>query len=134
MIVIIVSVIRSSSARVFPRRCCVKFSAEFSERDLFRLACNACWEILECVEWGTVVQLSGRSEQKRNPTCRHCLSVSVSPPPASPPPPPPSHFFLSFCSFQAAFLAPVERRRREVNEIKKAKHLRFITYMKRNVV
>lgn len=36
------------------------------ERDLFRLACNACWEILECVEWGTVVLLqflSGSAEQ-----------------------------------------------------------------------
>lgn len=37
------------------------------ERDLFRLACNACWEILECVEWGTVVllQLSGCTEQMK---------------------------------------------------------------------
>lgn len=35
---------------------CVKFSLS-KERDLFRLACNACWEILECVEWGTVVLL-----------------------------------------------------------------------------
>lgn len=36
------------------------------ERDLFRLACNACWEILECAEWGTVVllQLSDCIEQQ----------------------------------------------------------------------
>lgn len=71
MTVIKASVICSPSARVPPppqqqqqQRCCVKFSAEFSERDLFRLACNACWEILECVEWGTVVQLSGRAQRK----------------------------------------------------------------------
>lgn len=44
---------------------CVKFSPR-KERDLFRLACNACWEILECVEWGTVVllQLSDCMEQQ----------------------------------------------------------------------
>lgn len=103
-------ILRSSSVRDFPQRCCVKFSAEFSERDLFRLACNACWEILECVEWGTVVQLSGRSEQKRNPTCRHCLSVS--PPPASLSPSLPLHiFFVFLLVFELRFLAPVERRR-----------------------
>lgn len=33
---------------------CVKLTPS-EERDLFRLACNACWEILECEEWGTVV-------------------------------------------------------------------------------
>lgn len=45
---------------------CVKFTPS-EERDLFRLACNACWEILECVEWGTVVllQLSGCTEQMK---------------------------------------------------------------------
>lgn len=45
---------------------CVKFTPS-EERDLFRLACNACWEILECVEWGTVVllQLSGCAEQMK---------------------------------------------------------------------
>lgn len=45
---------------------CVK-SSQSKERDLFRLACNACWEILECVEWGTVVllQLSGCMEQMK---------------------------------------------------------------------
>lgn len=44
---------------------CVKFFLS-KERDLFRLACNACWEILECVEWGTVVllQLSDCIEQQ----------------------------------------------------------------------
>lgn len=108
---------------VFPQCCCVKFSTEFSERDLFRLACNACWEILECVEWGTVVQLSGRSEQKRNPMCRHCLSVSITAPlPLSTPI---FQLFLSFCKFWATFLTPVGRRRLEVNKIKKSKTSAF---------
>lgn len=45
----------------------VKFSLS-KVRDLFRLACNACWEILECVEWGTVVllQLSDCIEQQES--------------------------------------------------------------------
>lgn len=45
---------------------CVNFTPS-EERDLFRLACSACWEILECVEWGTVVllHLSGCTEQMK---------------------------------------------------------------------
>lgn len=43
---------------------CVKFSPS-KERDLFRLACHTCWEILECVEWGTVV-LVHRAAMKPN--------------------------------------------------------------------
>lgn len=54
---------------------CVKFSLS-KERDLFRLACNACWEILECVEWGTVVllQLSDCIEQQVS--CNEAQHVS----------------------------------------------------------
>lgn len=36
---------------------CAKFSLS-KECDLLRLACNAFWEILECLEWGTVELLS----------------------------------------------------------------------------
>lgn len=47
---------------------CVKFSPS-KERDLFRLACNACWEILECVEWGTVVLLQLSDCIKQQGSC-----------------------------------------------------------------
>lgn len=70
----------------------MKFSLS-KERDLFRLACNACWEILECVEWGTVVllQLSGCIEQMK-----------------------PN---MSAVPFGAAFHVQIKRQRIEANEI-----------------
>lgn len=111
-------------------------SPRVKERDLFRLACNACWEILECVEWGTVVllQLSGCTEHKKPDVS--ALPLCLSP-------------CLSFFSFLVVvfellfFRVQIKQRWLKANEIfylfffkkggKKA-HLHFITYMKSSIV
>lgn len=78
----------------------MKFSLS-KERDLFRLACNACWEILECVEWGTVVllQLSDCIEQQVS--CNETQHVSA------------AFFFF----FEQLFRVQIKLQRIQANEI-----------------
>lgn len=98
---------------------------------LLAMLAGKSWNVWNGGRWCSYLAARSKKETRRVGTA--CLSRSLLLLPLSA-----SIFpsvFLSLCLFWAAFLAPVGRRWLKVNEIKKkVKHLRFITYMKRNIV